>query len=650
MRLLMPPTGIVKGVLGMLARHELSARQRKPHIRQLVYVALPCALLLALANYLQSGYPLPGMIVAVTAVLMLGAAFFMSSHEKLLSMAESMLLLFALLASVALGLLGGIAGSGILWIYAFPFLALWLKGQRQGAQWSLIWLLAMAFSMLAGSSIFPFAYAYDEKFVLQASAALLFYSAIALAYNFSRSQLEEKLYVSEQGMQAKTRDYVSRLEVAAYQDGVTGLPNRLRLLDILGREISAAGERGHTLLVAHIRLKKMFETANVLGPDASDKLIRNIAATMMATVGSRGIFARVRRDEFVCIYRKHVEDINASEIIRDVLAFRLEYKINNYAIHIDHTIGVASYAASKDEAVDAETLLRKAMLAMLQAQFANQGLAFYDERMELQFNRQQLLFTQLHEALHKGGLSLHYQGLIDLQTGAVIGAEALARWIDPVSGPVTPAEFIPIAEKSGLIKAFTLWTMREAFGQLARWRAEGLDLFVSINLSSRCIIDDQLVDDMRGLLSEFSLPASAIVLELSEASFADAPETALHNMLSLHQLGFHLSIDDFGSAHASLSCLKNLKIDELKIDQSFMRSIATDAGSRAIVLSTIQLAHNLNLRVVAEGVESAKTEQQLKDMGCDIAQGYYYCKPMPADVFNQWARSWQINRRAVLSA
>lgn len=647
MRLLMPHSGIVKGVLGMLARHELSANQRKPHVRQLIYVALPCALLLALANYLQSGYPLPGMIVAFTALLMLGTAFFLSSQEKLLAMAESLLLLFALLASVALGLLGGIAGSGILWIYAFPFLALWLKGQRQGAQWSLVWLLAMTFSMLAGSSIFPFAYAYDEKFLLQASVALLFYTGIALAYNFSRSQLEEKLYVSEQGIQAKTRDYMAKLEQAAYQDGVTGLPNRLRLLDILGREISATQERGHTLLVAHIRLKKMFETANIIGTDASDKLIRNIAATMTATVGSRGIFARIRRDEFVCIYRKHSEDISATEIIKDVLAFRLEYKINDYAIHIDHTIGVASFPS---HAGDAESLLRKAAQAMLQAQFANQGLAFYDERLDQQFSRQQLLFAQLHEALQKGGLSLHYQGLIDLQSGAVIGAEALARWIDPVSGPIAPSEFIPIAEKSGLIKPFTLWVMREAFGQLARWRAEGLDLFVSINLSSRSILDNQLVDDLCSLLKEFNLPAEYVVLELTEASFADSPETALQTILSLHKLGFRQSIDDFGTGYSSLSYLKNLKIDELKIDQSFIRSMATDASSRAIVQSTVQLAHNLNLKVVAEGIENAKTEQQLKEMGCDIAQGYYYCKPMPADVFNQWARSWQINRRAVMSA
>jgi len=646
MRLQMLNSGLLKGMLGMLAGHELSVSERKPHVRHMIYVALPCALLLGLANFLQSGYPLSGLIVALAAVLILVAAFFLSSQDKLLTMAESLLLLLALGANITLVLMGGIAGSGVLWIYAFPFLALWLKGQRQGARWSLLWLLSMLLSIWAGSE-FPFSHVYDEKFMVQASVAMLLYGGIALAYNFSHSQLKEKLYVSEQGVQAKNRDYLARLEQAAYQDGATGLPNRLRLLDILNREISLAQERGHTLLVAHIRLKKMFETSTIIGADASDKLIRNIAATMTAAVGSRGIFARIRRDEFVCIYRKHSEDISATDIIKEILAFRLEYKINDYAIHIDHTIGIASYPRHGQEA---ETLLRKAAQAMLQAQFANQSLVFFDERQEQQFNRKQQLFVQLHEALQKGGLSLHYQGLIDLKSGAVIGAEALARWIDPVSGPIAPAEFIPIAEKSGLIKPLTLWVMREAFGQLARWRAEGLNLRVSINLSARCILDRQLVDDLHGMLKEFNLPAEYVVLELNEAGLADETATAMETILRLHKLGFCLSIDDFGAGHSSLSYLKNLKIDELKIDQSFMRTMATDANCRAIVQSAIQLAHNLNLKVVAEGIESARTEQQLQEMGCDIGQGYYFCKPMPADVFNQWARSWQINRRAVLQA
>ncbi|MFZ6741760.1 putative bifunctional diguanylate cyclase/phosphodiesterase [Undibacterium sp. JH2W] len=637
---------MLKGMLGMVAGHELSVKQRKPHVRRLIYIALPCAILLALANYLKSGYPLPGLIFALIAALMLGAAFFLSTQDKLLAMSESLLLLFALGTSVALGLLGGISGSGVLWIYAFPFLALWLKGQRQGVQWSLLWLLCMSLSIWNASEL-SFGYVYEEQFKVQASIALLLYTGIALAYNFSRSQLQEKLYVSEQGVQAKKRDYLTKLEQAAYQDGVTGLPNCLRLLELLHKEISIAQERGHTLLVAHIRLKKMFETANIIGADASDKLIRNIAATMTAAVGSRGSFARIRRDEFVCIYRKHSEDITATDIIKEILDFRLEYKINEYAVHIDHTIGIASFPRHGQ---DAETLLRKASQAMLQAQFAHQSLAFFDERQEQQFTRQQQLFVQLHEALHKGGLSLHYQALIDLKTGVVVGAEALARWIDPVSGPVTPTEFIPIAEKSGLIKPFTLWVMREAFGQLARWRAEGLNLSVSINLSARCIVDRQLVDDLCALLTEFNLPAESIILELRESSFADAAETAMQTIQNLHKLGFRLSIDDFGAGYSSLAYLKDLKIDELKIDQSFMRTMGIDASSRAIVLSTIQLAHNLNLKVVAEGIESARVEQQLQEMGCDLGQGYYFCKPMPADVFSQWARSWQINRRAVLSA
>lgn len=646
MRQLMLHSGFLKGILGMLAAHEMSASERKPHVRQLVYVALPCALLLSLANYLQSGYRLPGLILALSAVLVLGAAFLLSGKDQLLTMAESLLLLFGLGSCVALVVLGGIAGSGVLWIYAFPFLALWLKGQRQGARWSLLWLMSMLLSIW-GVSEFSFAYGHNEKFMLQASVAMLLYTGIALAYNFSHSLLKEKLYVSEQGVQARNRDYTNKLEQAAYQDTVTGLPNRLRLLDILNREISLAQERGHTLLVAHIRLKKMFETSNIIGSDASDKLIRNIANTMTAAVGSRGIFARIRRDEFVCIYRKHSEDITATDIIREILAFRLEYKINDYAIHIDHTIGIASFPRHGE---DADTLLRKAAQAMLQAQFANHNLAFFDERLEQQLSRQQQLFIQLHESLQKGGLSLHYQAQIDLKSGAVTGAEALARWIDPVAGPIAPAEFIPIAEKSGLIKPFTLWVMREAFGQLARWRAEGLNLNVSINLSARCLLDGELVNNLHGLLKEFNLPAEYVVLELTESGFVDSTEIATQTILGLHKLGFRLSIDDFGVGHSSLSYLKNLKIDELKIDQSFMRTMAIDASCRAIVLSAIQLAHNLNLKVVAEGIESAKTEQQLQEMGCDTGQGYYFCKPMPADVFSQWARSWQINRRAMLSA
>ncbi len=287
---------------------------------------------------------------------------------------------------------------------------------------------------------------------------------------------------------------------------------------------------------------------------------------------------------------------------------------------------------------------------MLQAQFAGQSLAFYDEKREQELIRDHLVFGKLQEALQKNSLSLHYQAQMDLQSAEVVAAEALLRWIDPVSGPVAPAEFIPIAEKSGLIKPLTRWVLREALGQLARWRTEGLDLSVAINLSASCFMDGDLLADLRSLLREFDVPASFIILELSELSLTDMPEAVIQTIAGLRKMGFRLSLNDFGNGHLSMSGLKNLKIDEIKLDHDFMRNLAHDANSRAIVQSAIQLAHNLNLTIVAVGIENYKAEQQLLDMGCDHGQGYHFCKPMPADVFSQWAKAWQINRRAAMSA
>ena len=625
----------------------VSPAGRMPYVRLAIYLVLVFALLLASLNYLQTDDLFASLIIATVLLLLLTPAYLFSASAHMLTYAEALILLCAMSSSLIFAFMGGMQANGVLWIFAFPFLAVSLKGAREGLQWSLVWLICMALC-LRGAAEFSFAPVEQSTSILQTIAALVFYTALALVFSLYRSQpLPSKVINTDEAHQGKDQAYLEKLEAAAYLDEVTGLPRRLRLMEILQTEIVAAQERGHCLLVAHIRLNKMFETSNIIGAAASDKLIRNIASTMIAAVGSRGIFARVRRDEFICIYRQHTEDINETDIIKEIFAFKLEYKINEYAIHIGHTIGVASFPA---HAMDAESLAGKAGQAMLQAQMSTQALAFYDDKLELQSLRRHQLFEQLHEALQKEGLSLHYQGLIDLKTGAVIGAEALARWIDPVSGPIAPAEFIPIAEKSGLIKPLTLWLAREAFGQLARWRNEGLDLFISINLSAKCVLDAQLVEDLRGLLHEFNLPAEYVTLELSEASFVDAPDSATQAIHSLHKLGFRQSIDDFGASYTSLAHLKNLKIDELKIDQSFLRNMAVDAGSRAIVQSAIQLAHNLNLKVLAEGIENARTEQLLQDMGCDLGQGYYFCKPMPANVFSQWARSWQINRRAVLSA
>lgn len=625
----------LRGLLGFSAKDIFTLDDRRRYVRIVVCLAFPVTLIFALVNYLQFGYPMLGMVEAGLAIFLLAPAFMLSHSERLISVTETMIALYGIAITVALGFFGGLHGTGVLWIFTFPFLAFWLKGQKKGLQWNFAWILLMSL-VLRNAGQHALGYQYADRYVAQLISAMVFYTAIALAFNYSRTRFEERLHERVQSNVAKAEEYLRRLQLVAYQDVVTGLPNRLRLTEILTDEIARARAHQHSLLVVNIRLKRMFETSNILGVEGADSLIRSIAATMAAAVGERGIFARVRRDEFVCVYRNRSEDWNASKIIKKILGFRLEYKINDYPVHIEHTVGIACYPVHAD---DAEALLKKGEQAMLQAQFANRELAFYDEGLEQQFVRRHLLFGQLHDALEKGGLSLHYQGQIDLASGAVTGAEALARWQNAELGPVSPAEFIPVAEKSGLIKPFTLWVLREAFGQLAGWRAEGIEICLSVNLSARSVTDPDLVPDLRRLLTEFDVPASSIVLELTESSFAHSPEVAMETIQQLHALGFRQSIDDFGTGYSSLSYLKNLKVDELKIDQSFVRTLACDDGSRAIVQSTIQLAHNLNLKVVAEGIEDEHASRQLREMGCDLGQGYLFCKPMPAGAFGDWVRA-----------
>lgn len=630
---------VVRGLLGVISKDIFTLEDRRRYARIAITLAFPITVVFSLANHFKYGYPTLGTVEALVAVFLLIPAMYLSKFDRLVSLAESLILVYGIAITVALGVFGGLQGTGILWVFTFPFLAFWLKGQRKGLIWNGVWIVVMAV-MLNSAKQFSFGYNYDIQYVEQVVSALVFYTLIALAFNYSRTRFEERLVDRAHANTAKANEYLERLKMMAYHDMVTGLPNRARLSEMLGKEIERIKDLGQTnqpLLVVNIRLKRMFEISNLLGVEASDRLVRSIAETMVNTVGEQGFFGRTRRDEFVCVYRAENEAMDMKEIIRRITGFRLEYKIDDYPIHIEHTIGIANFPLHSEEA---DPLLKKAEQAMLQAQFAKKELAFYDERQEQQFVRRHLLFAQLHQALNDNVLSLHYQGQIDLKTGKVIGAEALARWFDPVKGPISPAEFIPIAEKSGLIKPFTLWVLREAFGQIARWKAEGLSICVSVNISARSVVDPDFVPDVQRLVEEYQLPPQDIILELTESSFVDSPQTAMETIQRLHALGFKQSIDDFGTGYSSLSYLKNLQVDELKVDQSFVRTLGKPNGSDAIVQSTIQLAHNLDLKVVAEGIETDDNRRQLIEMGCDIGQGYFFCKPMAADAFFTWANTW----------
>jgi sensor c-di-GMP phosphodiesterase-like protein len=278
---------------------------------------------------------------------------------------------------------------------------------------------------------------------------------------------------------------------------------------------------------------------------------------------------------------------------------------------------------------------------MLQAHENKQQWLIYDSKQEKAFVRHHLLFGKLRAALMQHHLHIHYQPQIDLMTGAIIGAEALMRWNDPVEGFIPPLEFIPVAEESGLIIPLTSWLIDTAMYECAVWLKHQLNLHMSINLSARNLLDPDLIQVLQSSLKKYNLPASNITLELTESCFMSSPERAMDMLCRLHEIGFRLSIDDFGTGFSSLSYLKNLPVDELKIDKSFVGKLLQNTTDQAIVSSTIDLAHNFELVVVAEGIEDESTGNWLKARGCDIAQGYYFAKPMDADSFLSFVSNYR---------
>jgi EAL domain-containing protein (putative c-di-GMP-specific phosphodiesterase class I) len=243
---------------------------------------------------------------------------------------------------------------------------------------------------------------------------------------------------------------------------------------------------------------------------------------------------------------------------------------------------------------------------------------------------------ELRKALEDNQVLLHYQPKVDLDTGKVLGAEALVRWQHPTRSLIPPAEFVPMAERTGLIKPLTRYVLNLALAQCREWRDSGLDLKVSVNLSARNLLDGKLPEDVSRLLSKWRVPAAFLELEITESTIMVDPKKTMEVLRRLHAMGLALSIDDFGTGYSSLAYLKELPVNELKIDRTFVETMATNRGDAFIVRATIDLAHNLSLRVVAEGVEDEQTMQELAGLGCNVAQGFHLSRPLPPQEFSKW--------------
>jgi diguanylate cyclase (GGDEF)-like protein/PAS domain S-box-containing protein len=425
-------------------------------------------------------------------------------------------------------------------------------------------------------------------------------------------------------------------ERQALHDPLTGLPNRLLFGDRIEHAIAQSERRGTRLGVVMMDLDRFKEVNDSLGHTAGDELLKEVADRLRGSVRSSDTAARLGGDEFGLLLPDLPEDEVVLRMIDRIrAAFVRPIHVQDLPLAIEASIGIAIFP---DNGRSAELLIQRADMAMYNAKRESAPFYFYDEAADDCDPARLTLVTELRRAMEQRELVLHYQPKATLSDGDVGSVEALLRWQHPTQGLIYPDAFIPVAQETGLIRPLTLYVVDEALRQCRAWRDEGFELSVSVNLSTRNLLDLEFPSQVASLLARWEVEPGRLKLEMTEsAMLANATRTTsvLHE---LSALGVKLSIDDFGTGYSSLVYLRRLPIDEIKIDRSFVSAIGDEGDDLAIVRCTIDLGRNLGLDVVAEGVETRAVWDQLRELGCKSAQGYYLCRPVPPAELSTWLR------------
>jgi diguanylate cyclase (GGDEF)-like protein len=436
---------------------------------------------------------------------------------------------------------------------------------------------------------------------------------------------------------AEKQEQILRL---AYWDALTGLPNRAQFRDAVIEAIASAGagEARAPVAVLMLDLDRFKHVNDVLGYAFGDKLLQGVAERLSRQVMRDGdLVARLSGDEFAILLRAGDPALAESVARRVSQAFEQPLTLDEHKVDMGAGIGIACWP---QDAGDADALINRAEVAMYAAKQRHQDALMYDPSLDAASAQTLSLLSDLRQAIEHGELRLFLQPKLALATGAVVGAEALVRWQHPTRGLVPPIQFIPFAEQTGFIRQLTIWVFEAAAQAWRELHADGTMLVLSVNLSVRDLMDQDLPPKLEALLVKHRVPAEAFCLEITESAIMDDPERALGTLNRLAAMGFKLSIDDFGSGQSSYGYLKRLPVDELKIDMAFIRNMDKDPIDAKIVRSIVELAHNLELSVVAEGVENARIWDLLRDLRCDQAQGYHMGKPMPSSEFRPWSARW----------
>jgi diguanylate cyclase (GGDEF)-like protein len=442
------------------------------------------------------------------------------------------------------------------------------------------------------------------------------------------------VYQSLAGELLKSKSRATDLQRMATTDGLTGLANRGALTDHVAAAI-AESHTGTNFAVILIDLDRFKEINDTLGHHYGDELLCETGRRLEACVGPGGVVARLGGDEFVVLVKDTTDDPEVLLALAERLleCVRAPLNMDEIAISVGSSIGIARFP---QDGRDMNELMRRADVAMYAAKESLSGCKLYAADLDHHSVRRLSLLGDVTRALSADELVVHFQPIISADDFSIHGAEGLVRWQHPEHGLLAPGAFIDSVEATPMIHPLTLVVLERSIEQCAQWRRAGRDLYVAVNLSVRNLHNPGLPDEIAALLTTYGLEPSALKLEITESMIMADPDLVTKTIEKLNWLGVRLSVDDFGTGFSSLGYLKNLPIEELKIDRSFISQMLSNESDLIIVRSTINLGHDLGLRVVAEGVEDAATLSQLSGLGCDLIQGFHVSKPLAGPAFTDW--------------
>jgi diguanylate cyclase (GGDEF)-like protein len=428
-------------------------------------------------------------------------------------------------------------------------------------------------------------------------------------------------------------------EHQALHDSLTGLPNRVLFLDKLGEAIESARANRRGVAVMILDLDHFKDINDTLGHHYGDLLLQEVGPKLQELLREGDTIARLGGDEFGIILPELMSlDTAVGVVTRLLEQLEAPIPVEGFTLDISASIGMALFPEHSE---DVETLLRRADVAMYVAKEAQSGYEIYSPERDRYSPTRLAMLGQMRPAIENGEFVLHYQPRAHMKDGNVRGVEALVRWKHPQRGLLSPEEFIPVVERTVVLAPLTYYVLEEALKQSAAWRRMGIEMSMSVNLSTRNLIDPNLAEQVLHFLDKWAVPPASLIIEITESTLMADPARCTEVLSRLAAAGVELSIDDFGTGFSSLGYLKKVPITELKIDRSFVINMGADPNDRSIVRAAVDLAHNLGLRVVAEGVESYETWRELESFECDIAQGYFLSRPLPEGGFRRWLEQYR---------